>query len=66
MVGFTPVFNLEKKFQASLCLTFPSVASSELLLVLPLVGLDLGAKPSLTPRKQTCFSTAAPAIGQKV
>lgn len=34
VIGFTSVFNLEKKIQASLCLTLLSVASSELLLIL--------------------------------
>lgn len=46
----TLMLKSEKAFQASVCLTLPMVASSELLLV---VALSLGVQPFILHRKQT-------------
>lgn len=68
VVGSTPVCNLKKKIQDSFCLTFPSVASSELLLILLACCRSGSVSKALPHTQQTLllFSTAAPTTGQKV
>lgn len=68
VVGSTSVCNLKKKIQDSFCLTFPSVASSELLLILLACCRSGSVSKTLPHTQQTLllFSTAAPTTGQKV